>query len=315
MRVEVDLSEIDREVPAARERFEALEDLRETMSKRLEDARATQRKYALLKTKPRVFAAGDMVWLAGRHIHSIRPCKKLDYKYYGPFKILEAVGPQAYRLDITGHLHGIHPVFHVSLLEPARRREGEELPQPSIEVIDGIEETEVKSILDSKVSNRTLYYLVEWVGHSEAHNEWLPASELIHAPDVVADYHRTHPTAAGERELEQSRKDGAPRPRGRPPAQPVPKSTKRGRPKGTTVAPPSTRRSKPASATSRPRGRPRKHKDTSQPTQTAEDTTQGPRWDKVTTEYLRHVTRGLRQEGTEGTSQGEQSNFDSTTLS
>ena len=35
--------------------------------------------------------SGDMVWLLPRHIRTTRPCKKLDYKKIGPFKILASI--------------------------------------------------------------------------------------------------------------------------------------------------------------------------------------------------------------------------------
>ncbi len=48
----------------------------------------------------------------------MRPSKKLDLKYYSPFLITEQIGWQAYMLKIGDSVDCIHPVFHVSLLEP-----------------------------------------------------------------------------------------------------------------------------------------------------------------------------------------------------
>ncbi|WMV19196.1 hypothetical protein MTR67_012581 [Solanum verrucosum] len=49
----------------------------------------------------------------------MRFCKKgkLSSHYIGPFEVLECVGPVAYRLALPPNLSGVHPVFHVSMLE------------------------------------------------------------------------------------------------------------------------------------------------------------------------------------------------------
>jgi hypothetical protein len=147
---------------------------------------------------PPIFKVGDKVWLNRRNIKTMRPSQKLDAKRLGPFSIAEVVGESklAYRLTLP-HQMRIHPVFHVSLLDPYHQSQLSERRQPEpppIEV-DGELEYEVKEILDSKVMGRKLYYRVEWVGYGSGAAEltWEPAANLTHSSDRLEEYHKRYP--------------------------------------------------------------------------------------------------------------------------
>ena len=60
---------------------------------------------------------GDKVWLLRWNLKTHRPSDKLDYQRLGSFSIIKQVNEVAYRLELPPSMK-IHPVFHVSLLEP-----------------------------------------------------------------------------------------------------------------------------------------------------------------------------------------------------
>ena len=64
------------------------------------------------------FQAGQQVMLSTKYLRLDKPSKKLADRRLGPFIVDEPIGKQAYRLQLPDEWHRIHPVFHVSLLEP-----------------------------------------------------------------------------------------------------------------------------------------------------------------------------------------------------
>ena len=101
-------------------------------------------------------------------------------------------------------MRAIHPVFHVSMLEPSTPNlfpAREAILEPPV-ILDGEPEYEISEILDSKIDKRRkcrLQYLVRWVGYEDTDEEtsWLLASELGHASEVVSDFHQAYPEKPG----------------------------------------------------------------------------------------------------------------------
>jgi hypothetical protein len=53
----------------------------------------------------------------------------------------------------------------------------------------------VEEILDSKMMNRKLCYLVKWKDFGMEHNSWEPWDN-VHAPELIVEFYRKHPGAA-----------------------------------------------------------------------------------------------------------------------
>ncbi|GJW62652.1 putative reverse transcriptase domain-containing protein [Tanacetum coccineum] len=76
--------------------------------------------YADKRRKPLEFIVGDRVLLKvlpWKGVVCFSSKRKLAPRYVGPFKIVERVGPLAYRLRLPQELSGIHDTFHMSNLK------------------------------------------------------------------------------------------------------------------------------------------------------------------------------------------------------
>jgi hypothetical protein len=80
----------------------------------------------------REFAVGDVMFLKLQpYLQSLvvrRANNKLAFKFFGPFSILERIGAVAYKLHLSSASR-VHPVFHVSQLEPCVGAGQQVLPQ------------------------------------------------------------------------------------------------------------------------------------------------------------------------------------------
>ena len=162
----------------------------------LHAAQQRQKAFADRGRRELVLEVGAEVLLSTKYLQLKNPgARKLLPKWIGPFKVLERVGQVAYRLDLPQSLK-IHPVFHVSLIQPYRSDGRVQPPPPPIELEDGLE-YEVERILahrDRKVrtkGKRTVLrteYLVSWKGYGPEHNSFEPERNLKNAQDAILQY-------------------------------------------------------------------------------------------------------------------------------
>ena len=78
----------------------------------------------------------------------------------------------------------LHPVFHISLLEPALQN-----TQITEDIkIEDDNEYEVEKILKQKRVNGQPFYLVKWKGYNTSENTWEPIVNLKGCHQVMQDY-------------------------------------------------------------------------------------------------------------------------------
>jgi len=162
-----------------------MQDIHQQAKQASENTPESMKKYYDRKaTEPPSIEVGDLLMLNAKNICTKRPSKKLSPKLDGPFKVLEKKGSKAYKLQILWRWK-IHPVFHVSLLEPYHASNRPNLKQPpgDPEDIEGDLEWEVEKIIKSEIisdtrkvrgSNKAMkeVWFVKWKGCAEDENTW-----------------------------------------------------------------------------------------------------------------------------------------------
>ena len=177
-------------VPAAEALASKLSEIHKSLGENIESANAAYQKHYNRKVLPQPdLPAGTKVWLRCAHMATQRPSSKLDHTRLGPFEIIGKVGTRAYKLQLPPTMK-IHPVFHVSLLEPAhqdtipgRTRE----PSPPV-VVSNNEEYEIESILSRRVRHGRVEYLVHWKGYGIEDRTWESTKNLAHCRDLVNEF-------------------------------------------------------------------------------------------------------------------------------
>jgi Chromo (CHRromatin Organisation MOdifier) domain len=139
---------------------------------------------------------GDKVYLLRRNIKTTRPSDKLDHKKFGPFKIKRNIKDVSFELCLPPTMK-IHPVFHISLLEPAHP-DTPEGPTPEVDPETQEEEHEVEKVLDVRINRRKLQWLVKWTGYGNEHNTWEPKENLTNCRMALVSFYRKNQTKPGK---------------------------------------------------------------------------------------------------------------------
>jgi hypothetical protein len=151
-------------------------------------AQARQKSAADRRRRELTFKVGDHVLLNTRNLELLG-VRKLTSRSIGPFRVIAVVSPVAYKLALPASMR-VHPVFHVSLLQPHRTsaafpaRQAAVRPPPIAADAKG-ELWEVEAILDKR---RGPQWLVRWKGYGPESDSWEPRSSFDQCPELLDEF-------------------------------------------------------------------------------------------------------------------------------
>jgi len=131
-----------------------LDELQSTLKTEISMAQQRYQKSADARRSPAPdFKVGDKVFVKAQFFRTTRPSKKLSEKYFGPYEIISQPGTLSFTLHLPESMRSVHPVFHVSMLEPTTSNTFSERIQlaPTPVIIDGEPKYEISRIVDSKI--------------------------------------------------------------------------------------------------------------------------------------------------------------------
>src|SRR5258708_29199267 len=99
-------------------------------------------------TAPKLIVS-NQAYIKAKFFRTRQPSKKLSEKNLGPYDMIGKPGTHSITLCLPCQFHSVHPVFHVSQLEPTQPNPFPLLQQPLH--IDGALEYEASKILHAKV--------------------------------------------------------------------------------------------------------------------------------------------------------------------
>jgi len=99
------------------------------------------------------FKVGDKVFVKAQFFQTTQSSKKLSKQYLGPCEIIAQPSTLSFTLYLPESICSVHPIFHMSMLEPATFNTFSERiqPAPTLVIIDREPKYEISWIVDSKI--------------------------------------------------------------------------------------------------------------------------------------------------------------------
>ena len=152
------------------------------------------------------FWIGDHVFVHTDHIHTNCTACKLAEKKISPFPIISQPLPMSFTLCLPSTIR-IHPVFHISQLEPEHPNTFKDCkqPPPPALIVNRKPKYLIKHIIDLKYNHVhcqcQLLYHVKWTGYLISNNaaDWILADAFDNKPGCLLTdmYHDQHPLKPG----------------------------------------------------------------------------------------------------------------------
>jgi len=169
----------ERDIASSRARDFAvdLDELQSTLKTEISAAQQHYQKSADERCSPTLdFKVGNKVFVKAQFFRTTQPSKKLSEKYLRPYKIIAQPSTLSFTLHLSESMCSVHPVFHVSMLEPATSNTFSKRikPAPAPVIIDGEPEYEISRIVDSKIDHQRackLLHKVIWLEYEDTGDE------------------------------------------------------------------------------------------------------------------------------------------------
>lgn len=180
-------------LPEIKDMREQLTNLEYYLKAEISYAQSRQSEFADQRRNPApVYRPGDSVWLLRGNMQTTRPSAKLDFKRVGPFSVEKAISGHAYKLRLPPTMK-VHPVFHVSLLEPTATDpfDTQQQPEPLPVIVNDHQEWLVEEILDAKLYYRRPRFLVKWTNSLDP--TWEIPDNVKNSPLKVREFYSKNP--------------------------------------------------------------------------------------------------------------------------
>src|SRR5258705_4835767 len=105
--------------PDAQHFISDLDNLHTELKQSIMRAQESYQKYADEHHSPAPpLKIGNQVYVKAKYFHTTRPSKKLSEKNLGPYEVIAIPSSHSFTLRLPQHFRSVHPIFHISQLEP-----------------------------------------------------------------------------------------------------------------------------------------------------------------------------------------------------